>query len=157
MTLESTMRPTEHPRGSDTLLPTNHLGNGSPGTSLSERSRAGATPLRSESTRGGGREAMSLDDCTEVNGRGKGDSRVHPSLSTGASRPTQLRGHTDGSAPCLLLNSMSPETYRAPDFTPSVLGDFLGTPALQTRLGSESESAFSQDSTASFKLGKHSN
>lgn len=88
MTLESTMRPTEHPRGTDTLLSTNHLGNGSSGTSLSERSRAGATPLRSMSTREGGREAVSLDDCAEVIGRGKGDSGVHPSLSTGASRPT---------------------------------------------------------------------
>lgn len=87
VTLESTMRPTEHPRGSDTVLPTNHLGKGSPGTSPSERSRAGATPPRSVSTREGGREAVSLDDCAEVTGRGKGDSGVHPSLSTGASRP----------------------------------------------------------------------
>lgn len=88
VTLESTTRPTEHPRGSDTLLPTSHLGNGSPGTSLSERSRAGAMPPRSVSTREGGREAVSLDDCAEVTGRGKGDSGVHPSLSTGASCPT---------------------------------------------------------------------
>lgn len=36
--------------------------------------------------------------------------------------------------------------YRARDCTASVLGDFLGMPALQTLLGSESESAFSQDS-----------
>lgn len=37
-----------------------------------------------------------------------------------------------------------PETC-ASDFTASVLGDFLGMPALQTRLGSAAESAFSQD------------
>lgn len=78
MTLESTMRPTEHPSGSDTLLPTNHIGNGSPGTSLSERSRAGATPVRSVSTREGGREAMSFDNCVEVIGRGKGDILACP-------------------------------------------------------------------------------
>ena len=68
MTLESNMKPTEHPRGSDTPVPTSHLENGGSGMPPSERSRSWAMPLRSLFTRKG-LQVMRLVDRVMGNGK----------------------------------------------------------------------------------------